>query len=54
MNIVTMLTMYPSKSTTIATLASICTTIKWGFGAAGILLVLIGLTMAWKNRFKTQ
>jgi hypothetical protein len=46
--------MYPSKSTIIATLASICTTIKWGFAAVGLLLVLIGLTMAWKNGFKTQ
>jgi hypothetical protein len=53
-NIVTMLSLYPSSPTTVAKLASICTTIKWGFGAVGILLVLIGFVMALKNRFKKQ
>jgi hypothetical protein len=54
MNIVIMLSLYPSTATTIAKLASVCTTIKWSFGAVALLLVLIGFVMAWKNRFKTQ
>jgi hypothetical protein len=53
-NIVMMLSLYPSKSTAVAKLASICTTIKWSFGAVGILLVLIGFAIALKNRFKEQ
>ena len=53
-NIVMMLSLYPSPATTVAKLASICTTIKWSFGAVGVLLVLIGFVMALKNRFKKQ
>jgi hypothetical protein len=53
-NIVMMLSLYPSTPTTVAKLASICTTIKWSFGAVGVLLVLIGFVMALKNRFKKQ
>ncbi len=51
-SIVTMLSLYPSTPTTVAKLASICTTIKWSFGAAGMLLVLIGFAIALKNGFK--
>ena len=53
-NIITMLTLYPTKSTTVAELASLCTTIKWCFGMAGILLVLAGFITALKNRFIKQ
>lgn len=53
-NIVTMLSLYPSKPAIVAELASFCTTIKWSFGAVGMLLVLIGFVMALKNRFKKQ
>jgi hypothetical protein len=52
--IVTMLLLYPSTPTIVAKLASVCTTIKWGFGVVGILLVLIGFVMALKNGFKKQ
>jgi len=54
MNIVMMLSLYPSTATTVAKLASICTTIKWSFGAVAMLLVLIGFVMALKNRFRKQ
>jgi len=53
-NIVTMLSLYPSKPAIVAQLASLCTTIKWSFGGVGITLVLIGLVMALKNGFKKQ
>ena len=53
-NIVTMLSLYPSKPAIVAQLASLCTTIKWSFGGVGIMLVLIGLVMALKNGFKKQ
>ena len=53
-NIVMMLSLYPSKATTVAKLASICTTIKWSFGAVAILLLLIGFMMALKNGFEKQ
>lgn len=53
-NIVTMLSLYPSKPAIVAQLASLCTTIKWSFGVVGITLVLIGFVMALKNGFKKQ
>lgn len=51
-NLVTMLSLYPSKVTTVAEMASICTTLKWSFGAVAILIVLVGLVTALKNRFR--
>lgn len=53
-NIVTMLSLYPETSPTVAKLASLCTSIKWGFGTVGIVLVLVGFAMAAKNRFRVQ
>lgn len=53
-HIVTMLTLYPSTPTLVATLASFCTMIKWGFGVAATVVILIGLVMALKNGFKKQ
>ena len=53
-NIITMLTLYPTKSNTVAELASLCTTIKWSFGVVSFLIVLVGLMMALKNKFKKQ
>ena len=52
--LVLMFSLYPYKSTTIAWISTIFTTLKWTFGAIGITLVIIGLIMATKNKFKKQ
>lgn len=53
-NIITMLSIYPSQPPIVAQLSSICTSVKWGFGGVGFVLVLIGFAMALKNGFKKQ
>lgn len=52
--IVLMLSLYPSTPATIAWLATIFTMIKWSFAGVSIVLLLVGLVMALKNRFKRQ
>jgi hypothetical protein len=53
-SIVAMLSLYPSTPTILAWLATIFTMLKWGFAGASILLVVAGLVMATRNRFKKQ
>lgn len=48
--IVTMLNQYPHTSSSVATFASTCTSIKWGFAVAGTVVVMIALIAAIKNR----
>jgi len=52
--IVTMLSIYPSTPAILGSLAGIFTLIKWLFAGTTIILMLIGLIMAIKNRFKIQ
>lgn len=54
LNIVTMLSMYPSKPVALAWLLFLFSTVKWLFAAASVLLILVGLAMAIKNGFKRQ
>jgi len=54
LGIVTMLSVYPSTPALIAWLTTIFTMVKWTFAGAGGILILIGLVMAIKNKFKTQ
>ena len=51
--IVTMLSLYPNFPNWVARAASICTTTKWAFGVAAVLLVLFGLVAALRNGFKS-
>ena len=53
-NIVTMLSMYPAKPIALAWLLMALTSIKWAFAGASMLLILFGLVMALKNKFKIQ
>jgi len=52
--IVTMLSIYPSTPTILGSIAGIFTLVKWLFAGMTIILMLIGLIMAIKNRFKIQ
>ena len=52
--IVTLLSVFPSQPTALAWILTVLSTIKWFFAGASILLILIGLVMAIKNRFKIQ
>lgn len=52
--IVTMLSLYPSTPTILAYLAVIFTMIKWGFAAASLLLLLVGLVMVVRTKFKKR
>ncbi len=54
LNIVGLLTMYPSQPAVLAWLLMVLTTIKWAFAGASIVLILVGLVMAVKNGFKKQ
>ncbi|MCQ3939447.1 MAG: hypothetical protein DPW18_20740 [Chloroflexi bacterium] len=54
LNIVAMLSMYPSKPVAAAWLLFLFSTVKWLFAAASILLILVGLAMAIRNGFKKQ
>lgn len=53
-NLIAMLSNYPSTNENIATLGSLCTMLKWGFGAASVLLLVVGLALAAKNGFRKQ
>ena len=52
--IVTLLSVFPSQPAALAWILVLLTTVKWLFAGASILLILIGLVMAIKNRFKIQ
>ncbi|MBI5942763.1 MAG: hypothetical protein HY864_00200 [Chloroflexi bacterium] len=54
LGIVTMLSVYPSTPALVAWLTTIFTMVKWTFAGAGGILILIGLVMAAKNKFKIQ
>lgn len=53
-HVITLLSLYPEEYPAFAKTASICTSLKWGFGAAGGLLLVIALVLAASNRFKRQ
>lgn len=50
--IVTMLSLYPATPAVVAWPATIFTMIKWSFAGASIVLVLVALGLAVKNKFK--
>jgi hypothetical protein len=52
--IVTLLLVYPSQPLALGWLLTLISSIKWFFAGASILLMLVGLVMALKNRFRTQ
>jgi hypothetical protein len=52
--IVILLSVYPSQPTALAWILSMLTTVKWFFAGGSMLLILVGLVMAIKNRFKKQ
>ena len=52
--IVTMLSVHPQQPAIVAWLGTIFTVVKWLFALATILLILTGLVMAIKNRFRKQ
>jgi len=54
LGIVTLLLVYPSTPASVAWLTTLLTMIKWMFAGGTILLILIGLIMAAKKRFKKQ
>lgn len=54
LSIVAMLSLYPSTPAILAWLATIFTMIKWAFAGGSIALVIAGLVMALKNRFKQR
>lgn len=54
LNIVTLLTMYPAKPMVLGWLLFVLSAAKWLFAGASILLILFGLVLAIKNKFKVQ
>jgi hypothetical protein len=54
LNIVTLLSMYPSQPIMLGWTLFTFTAIKWVFAGASIMLILVGLVMAIKNKFKVQ
>jgi hypothetical protein len=52
--IVILLSVFPSQPTTLAWILTLISTIKWFFAGTSILLILIGIIMATKNKFKIQ
>jgi len=52
--IVSMLSVYPSTPAALAWVAAVFTLVKWLFSGATIVLILIGLVRARKNKFKKQ
>ena len=54
LNIVTLLTMHPAQPTMLGWTLFIFTTVKWLFAGVSIILILVGLVMALKNKFKVQ
>jgi len=54
LTIVILVSVYPSQPNTLGWLLTIFGSIKWIFAGASMLLILAGLVMAIKNRFKVQ
>jgi hypothetical protein len=52
--IVILLSVFPSQPTALAWILTLISTVKWFFAGASMLLILIGLVMAIKNKFKKQ
>ena len=52
--VVTLLSVFPSQPTALAWILTFISTIKWFFAGSSMLLVLVGLVMAIKNKFKIQ
>lgn len=52
--IVTLLSIFPSQPVILGWLLFIFTTVKWLFAGVSILLILYGLVLAIKNKFKVQ
>jgi hypothetical protein len=52
--IVSLLAIYPLQPNALAWVLILLTHIKWLFAGASILLILVGLIMAIKNKFKVQ
>ena len=52
--VVTLLSVFPSQPTALAWILVLLTTVKWFFAGSSMLLVLVGLIMAIKNKFKIQ
>lgn len=53
-SIVTLLAIYPTKLTIVAWLSTVCTMSKISFLGMSTVVVLIGLVLAMKNRFKRR
>lgn len=54
LNIVTLLTLHPAEPIILGWTLFIFSAVKWLFAGASILLILLGLVMAIKNKFKVQ
>ena len=54
LGIAAMLSVYPSTPAWLARAAAVFTLLKWLFAGAAILLILIGLVMVLKNKFRKQ
>ena len=52
--IVVLLSIFPSQPAGLAWILALLTTVKWMFAGASVLLILIGLVMAGRNKFKIQ
>lgn len=52
--VVILLSVFPSQPTALAWLLVLINTVKWAFAGASILLILVGLLMAARNKFKVQ
>jgi len=52
--IVILLSVYPSQPTALAWILTLLSTVKWFFAGSSMLLILVGLITAIKNRFKIQ
>jgi len=53
-NLLILLSQFPSRTSGVAEFSSICTTLKWGFGALSIFVVLLGFVKALSNGFKKR
>jgi hypothetical protein len=52
--IVSLLSVFPSQPAALAWILVLLGTVKWFFAGASILLILVGLVMAIKNKFRIQ
>jgi hypothetical protein len=52
--IVILISIFPTQPIALGWLLFVFTTVKWLFAGASVLLILVGLVMAIKNKFKVQ